>query len=163
MTKDERAPGGDFAIGQLARRAGVAVANIRYYEEIGVLPKPRRSASGLRFYGAADLERLKFVRNFRDLGFPLEQVRALLQLSKAENRTCDAARDLAVRQLAVVQTRIRQLQTLETELSAQVRECEQACLNGPAADCTILVKARGKPGPCGPPSLVFPSGPGSAS
>ena len=147
---------GDLTIGELARRSGVAVPNIRYYEEIGVLPKARRSAAGQRHYEAADLDRLKFVRNCRDLGFPLEQIRALLHLSKAENRTCDEARDLAAEQLAVVQARIKELQALESELRNQIAECEGSCLNGPSADCTILAQVAGKRPTCGPAPLVFP-------
>lgn len=156
MNQHAHPPRGDFTIGELAKRSGVAVPNIRYYEEIGVLPKARRSASGQRYYAAPDLDRLKFVRNCRDLGFPLEQVRALLHLSKAENRTCNEARDLAADQLAVVQARIRELQALETELRNQIAECEASCLNGPSPDCSILAKVSGKPATCGPPPLVFP-------
>src|SRR5471030_2527218 len=91
-----------FPIGELSRRSGVAAPSIRYYEEIGILPEAPRGSGGQRVYGPDDLRRLMFVRNCRELGFPLDQVRALMRLSKSENRTCNEARDLAARQLAVV-------------------------------------------------------------
>ena len=160
MNAQSRPPHAVLTIGELARRVGVAVPNIRYYEEIGVLPKARRTASGQRFYDADDLERLKFIRNCRNLGFPLEQVRALLRLSESENRSCNEARDLAAEQLRLVEVRIKDLQALALDLRGQIAECEGSCLNGPAADCSILANVASKTAPCcGPPPLVFPDRP----
>ena len=144
-----------FGIGELCRRSAVAVPNIRYYEEIGILPKAPRGRGGQRVYGGDDLKRLMFVKNCRELGFPLDQVRALLHLSK--NRTCNEARDLAARQLGIVRHKIVELKALETELERQVAECDSTCLNGPATDCSIF---KGRPlvsRSCGPAPLVFPS------
>src|SRR5882724_4959246 len=95
-----------FGIGELARQSGVAVPNIRYYEEIGILPEARRGAGGQRNYGGSDLNRLTFVKKCRELGFPLGQVRALLHLSETKNRTCNEARDLAAQQLGIVRRKI---------------------------------------------------------
>ena len=127
-----------FGIGELCRRGGVAVANIRYYEEIGILPKAGRSSGGQRNYGEDDLKRLAFVKNCRTLGFPLDQVRALVHLANAQNRTCNEARDLALRQLDLVRQKRDELALLEAELRQQVADCNATCLNGPAPCCTLL-------------------------
>ena len=76
-----------YGIGEMAHKAGVPVANIRYYEEIGILPPAGRGRGGQRRYDESDVERLRFVKNCRELGFPLKQVRSLLRLSEAEKRT----------------------------------------------------------------------------
>ena len=101
-----------FGIGDLSRRSGVAVANIRYYEEIGILPTAGRGPGGQRSYGEDDLKRLAFVRNCRALGYPLEQVRELVHLASAANRTCNEARDLAKRQLDQVRQKREDLRRL---------------------------------------------------
>ena len=127
-----------YAIGELAQRSGVRAANIRYYEEIGVMPKPSRRASGHRSYGRSDLERLVLVKSFRELGFSLAQVRALMLLSVSAGRSCVEARDLASGQLGVVRRRLNQLRKLERALEGRVAECNVTCLDGPAPDCSIF-------------------------
>ncbi len=127
-----------FGIGDLGRRSGVAVPNIRYYEEIGILPKAGRGPGGQRNYGDDDVKRLAFVKNCRALGYSLEQVRALAHLATAQNRTCNEARDLALSQLAQVRQKREELRRLELDLRRQIAECDANCLNGPAPCCTIL-------------------------
>jgi MerR family transcriptional regulator, copper efflux regulator len=145
-----------FSIGELSRRSGVAAPNIRHYEGIGILPEAPRGSGGQRVYGGDDLRRLMFVRNCRELGFPLDQVRALVRLSKSENRRCNEARDLAARQLDMVRHKIVELKVLETDLERQVAECDSTCLNGPAVDCCLFKnQAPGSSG-CRPVPLVFP-------
>ena len=84
-----------LTIGALADQTGCNVPTIRYYEEIGLLPPARRRPGGHRFYSEADLRRLTFIRRCRDFGFPIEQVRALVELTEASDRDCNEARDLA--------------------------------------------------------------------
>lgn len=67
-------------IGELSKQAGVNIETIRYYERIGLLPRPARLANGRRNYTSADARRLSFVRHARDLGFDLKAIRALLTL-----------------------------------------------------------------------------------
>src|SRR3546814_14530963 len=78
-----------LTIGDLGKATNTKVETIRYYERIGLLPKPRRTAGNYRDYGSAELGRLSFIRRARDLGFSLDQVRALLRLS--DDRSCDCA------------------------------------------------------------------------
>lgn len=133
-----------YGIGELALRAGVPVANIRYYEDIGILPRAGRGRGGQRRYDDTDVKRLRFVKNCRDLGFPLKRVRSLLHLSEAQMRTCNEARELAAEQLALVRRRLSDLRSLETALENQVGECDAGCLNGPAPDCSIFGNLSGR-------------------
>jgi DNA-binding transcriptional MerR regulator len=127
-----------YTIGELARRSGMRPANIRYYEEIGVLPKAGRRESGHRDYGEPDLALVGMVRNFRELGFSLNQLRALVKLSKSSEHSCADARDLAAEQLGVVRGKLAELRQLERALQARVADCDATCLPGPAQDCTLF-------------------------
>ena len=77
-----------LAIGALSRRTGVNIETVRYYERIGLLPPPARSEGGHRLYGGGHLMRLNFVRRARDLGFTLDEIRALLELAEKRDRPC---------------------------------------------------------------------------
>lgn len=123
-----------FSIGDLARASGCKVETIRYYERIGLLPEPARRASGYRVYGRADVERLRFVRHGRELGFPLDAIRDLLALSDEPNGDCAAADRLCSAQLATVRQKIAALQRLETELASVLGQCR----GGRIADCRVI-------------------------
>jgi DNA-binding transcriptional MerR regulator len=134
-----------LTIGKLAALTDSNVPTIRYYEEIGLLPRPVRKAGGHRMYGDGDLQRLTFIRRCRDFGFPIEQVRALVALSEAPARDCVAARDIAQANLDAVRDKLRELRALEKSLRVFVANCDAACAGGPAADCTIIEDLGGKP------------------
>jgi MerR family mercuric resistance operon transcriptional regulator len=111
-------------IGEFSRRTGGNIETIRYYERIGLLPLPDR-AGRYRRYGAADVGRLVFIRRARELGFTLDEVRALLKLSEADGgTTCAGARDLAARHLAEVKAKIADLRAMERTLADAVRRCD---------------------------------------
>jgi len=127
----------DLKIGTLARRTGTTVPTVRYYEEIGLLPRPARRA-GQRSYGEDDVKRLTFIRQCRDFGFSIEQVRALALLMRDPDRSCMEARDLAQRHLARVKARLVELRALERAITEFVRTCDSACAGGPGPDCVVL-------------------------
>ncbi len=127
-----------FKIGILARRTGTSAPTIRYYEEIGLLPRPDRRHSGQRVYGSETIERLLFIRRCRDFGFSIEQVRTLLTLGRDGTRSCAEARDLAALHLVSVRAKLDELRKLEKSISRLVQRCESSCIGGPAADCTVL-------------------------
>lgn len=127
-----------FAIGALAKAAGVSAPTIRYYEEIGLIPKARRSASGQRYYEEADRSRLTFIKQCRDFGFRIEQVRVLLDLSISRDRDCVETRDIAQSHLDEVRRKLEELRALETRLMAFVKRCNDACAGGPGSDCVIF-------------------------
>src|SRR3546814_5008342 len=81
-----------FRIGELARRTRTNPPTIRYYEEIGLLPAPARRDGGQRSYGEEDERRLTFIRQCREFGFSIEQVRSLVSLTQRHDRSCMEAR-----------------------------------------------------------------------
>ncbi|MEQ8395888.1 helix-turn-helix domain-containing protein [Thalassobaculum sp.] len=123
-----------LTIGTLARRTGTKVQTIRYYEQVGLMPEPGRSEGGQRRYGDAELDRLSFIRHARQLGFPLDAIRELLNLSDHPNRPCAEADEIARRQLRQVEQRLARLEALRTELQRMVHECS----GGRTADCRVL-------------------------
>lgn len=123
-----------YSIGDLARASGCKAETIRYYERIGLLPPAARRASGYRRYGDADVRRLRFVRQGRALGFPLEAIRELLALADRPNQDCAAADRLCTAQLEEVRDRIRALQRLEAELAHVLEQCR----GGRVAECRVI-------------------------
>jgi DNA-binding transcriptional MerR regulator len=128
----------DLKIGALAGSTGTSAPTIRYYEEIGLLPRAGRLPGGQRSYGSADVKRLIFIRRCRDFGFPIEQIRSLLALMQDRNRSCFEARDLARVHLEAVRMKLRELKALEANVADFVRRCEEVCAGGPGPDCVIL-------------------------
>lgn len=123
-----------LTIGRLSKQTEVKVPTIRYYEQIGLLPQVERSAGNQRLYGPAALDRLRFIRHARDLGFPLESIRDLLKLSDEPDQSCAAADSIASTQLAQVQARISRLRALERELERMIAKCDR----GTIADCRVI-------------------------
>jgi len=134
-----------FKIGTLARRTGTTASTIRYYEDIGLLPRADRRASGQRTYGDDAAARLIFIRRCRDFGFSIEQVRTLLSLMQDRKRSCVEARDLAAVHLASVRAKLEDLKRLEKVIAALVASCETSCCGGPAPDCVVLDLAASAP------------------
>lgn len=123
-----------LSIGKLSTATGVKVPTIRYYEQIGLLQEPIRSAGNQRAYDTASLNRLAFIRHARELGFPLEAIRELLSLSDQPGMSCEAADCIAKRQLVSVQSRIARLQSLQDELQRMVSQCA----HGTVSDCKVI-------------------------
>ncbi len=120
-----------FSIGELSRRTGVKVTTIRFYESKGLIADPGRSEGGQRRYGNRELERLAFIRHARDLGLPLDSIRALIEMNGADHST---AHGIAQEHLADIQGRIIRPQRLESELS----RIATACKGGENAPCRIV-------------------------
>ncbi|MBF5091087.1 helix-turn-helix domain-containing protein [Novosphingobium sp. NBM11] len=123
-----------FAIGDLARQTGTKVNTIRFYEDIGLLPSPMRTASGRRTYNAADVRRLSFIRHGRSLGFSVDEIRSLLALSDQPERDCGEAAAIARQHLCDIEERIARLQTLRSALVDVAASCD----GGRAADCRVI-------------------------
>ena len=121
-------------IGELSRRTGCNIETIRYYERIGLLPAPARSAGRYRVYETGDVRRLTFIRRARELGFTLDAVRALLGLSDDGSAACPEVRELAAGHLAEVRAKIADLQAMERVLADAVRRCAAGELPG----CPII-------------------------
>lgn len=124
----------EYAIGELARRAGYAVQTLRYFEEIGLLPPAARTEGGQRRYGEKELRRLLFIRHARDLGFELAAVRSLLQLAARPDAPCEAADAIALSHLSAIDDKIAKLSALREELARMTK----ACSGGRIAECRVI-------------------------
>lgn len=131
----------EIGIGELSRRTQCNIETIRYYERIGLLPRPRRSAGRYRRYGADDVGRLRFVRRARRLGFTLDEVRALMALAAIKSGNVRAeARRLAAAQLRQVRAKIADLQAMERMLAEAIRACEA----GERPGCPLIAALSGE-------------------
>ncbi|MGH8320046.1 MAG: MerR family transcriptional regulator [Steroidobacteraceae bacterium] len=124
---------GDFAIGALAAKSGVKVETIRYYEKIGIMPEPARSAAGYRRYTLGHLKRLAFIHRGRELAFSLEVLRDLLRLVDGHVCTCAEGRALALGHVADIR-RIADLKRLERAMS----EIASRCSGKRVPDCALI-------------------------
>jgi MerR family transcriptional regulator, mercuric resistance operon regulatory protein len=109
-------------IGTLSERTEVNIETIRYYERIGILAKPPRSGGGHRLYAKEYQQRLVFVRRARELGFSLDEVRALLRLT-GRHGTCAKVKTIAEQHITDIRRRIIELNRLKRALSALVAQC----------------------------------------
>lgn len=124
----------NFTIGHLAKSAGCTVQAVRYYEQVGLLPRTERSNGNQRLYDRAAADRLSFIRHARELGFTLDAVRDLLSLSDDPDQPCEAADAIARGQLAQVERRIEHLLALKRELRRMVAQCS----GGRISDCRVI-------------------------
>lgn len=122
-----------FSIGELSKRTGVKIPTIRYYEQMGLISAPERSEGNQRRYTKEGLNRLSFIRHSRELGFSIEDIKGLLELSQHPEKPCHDAHSIAVRHLKDVQGRIAKLRRLEKELK-RISNCEA----GNIADCAVI-------------------------
>jgi Cu(I)-responsive transcriptional regulator len=121
-------------IGELARATDTKAETIRYYEQIGLLPPPPRTAGNYRDYAAEHVSRLAFARRARELGFSIEQIRALLDLADQEEQSCEAVDAIAREHFADVKRKLAALAALRRELKGVIGQCRQ----GTIADCRII-------------------------
>jgi len=124
----------DLTIGDLGRETGCKVQTIRYYEQIGLMPEPLRTAGNQRRYDRRLAERLAFIRHSRELGFPLDAIRELLNLSDKPNQSCEKVDLITRTQLQEVERRIASLHALKEELERMIQQCK----GGKIADCRII-------------------------
>jgi MerR family transcriptional regulator, mercuric resistance operon regulatory protein len=119
-------------IGELAKSVDVNVETIRYYQRIGLLELPERPYGGTRCYGTEDLKRLRFIRRAQQIGFSLEDIRALLELSSSD---CKQVGKLAAEELNLVHAKLKQLRRIESVLGKTVEQCAKRKGNQP---CPII-------------------------
>ena len=124
----------DFSIGELSRRTAVKVPTIRYYEQIGLLPKVTRTGGNRRLYGKAEVDRLNFIRHSRELGFEIDDIRELLVMAAQPQSSCHQVDSIANNHLIEIDRRIASLTALKAELSRMVAECG----HGRVCDCRII-------------------------
>lgn len=141
---NDHAIASDLKRSDLARLTGCNLETIRYYESVGLMPDPPRTASGHRRYGAAHVERLNFVMRSRDLGFTMEEIRGLLSLVDRGSHTCAEVERVGRHHLDVVRAKIRDLQAIEAVLAQTISRCT----GSDAPNCPLLdVLNEGLPSP----------------
>jgi MerR family transcriptional regulator, mercuric resistance operon regulatory protein len=124
----------EIAIGELSQRTECNIETIRYYERIKILPPPPRSGSGRRIYDQTHLRTLVFIRRSRELGFSLDEIRALIRLGGPAKATCREVREIAAHHLEDIRAKLRDLKKLERLLASTVAKCSGRT----APDCPVL-------------------------
>ncbi|SDD41832.1 MerR family transcriptional regulator [Kordiimonas lacus] len=123
----------DYTRGRLAKESGVNLETIRFYEKIGLMPDPPRTASGYRCYSIDHLKRLKFIRRSRELGFTNKEVRTLLEMMDG-SYACDDVKTLALSHAGQIGEKIEALLRLKSALEGLAAECA----GGETPDCKII-------------------------
>ena len=136
-------------IGEMARRSGVTIQTLRLYEREGLLPAPRRRASGYREYAPEAIHLVHFISRAKGLGFSLREVTELLALSALPKANCGDMRAVAERALAEVQAKISNLRAIESALMELIQDCPGGKV--PLDRCPIIDALTGKGSSSGKP------------
>jgi len=121
-------------IGEAAQASGVSAKMVRHYEEIGLIPKARRTMSGYRMYSMVDVHTLRFIKQSRNLGFPIEQIEKLLALWQDRRRPSRKVKELAQSHIRELEDRIREMQDMKRTLENLSKHCH----GDDRPDCPIL-------------------------
>jgi MerR family transcriptional regulator, mercuric resistance operon regulatory protein len=121
-----------LTIGSIAKRAGVSVETIRYYQREGLIAEPLKPVSGFRVYPTETIDRIKFIQRSKRLGFTLAEIKNLLQLSVTD---CSTTRALTQQKLDLIRSKIADLQSMEAALEQLVTMCESS---QPTNNCPII-------------------------
>lgn len=124
-----------FTIGKVARLGGVGVETVRFYEREGLIPEPPRRASGYRQYSPAMIDRIRFIRKAKALGFTLGEIKELLNLSVAPKMTCANVKRKALEKIKEVDAKIDHLKQIKKSLNRLMKQCRD---NEPVSECPIL-------------------------
>ena len=125
-----------LTIGQVAKKTKVNIETIRYYEHLGILPKPARNPnSGYRQYKENIVERLNFIGNAKELGFSLKEIKQLFALRVRSNSTCGDVKQRAERKINDIEAKIKTLQKMKTALNKLIGQCKG---KGPVSECPII-------------------------
>ena len=124
-----------LTIGQVARRAGIGIETIRFYERKGLIDEPPRRESGYRQYGEEDVERLVFIQHAKTLGFSLKEIFELLSIRSRPDANSREVKSIAMAKLEDIENKISLLQRMQRTLQKLVEQCPG---EGPTCDCPIL-------------------------
>lgn len=127
--------------GELARKAGVNVETLRFYERKELLPKPPRRASGYREYPPEAAALVRFIRRAQQLGFSLREIKELLALREVPRATCGDVVVLAQRKIADIDAKINDLSAMRCALAKLLKECPRTA---PIAQCPIIESLSGE-------------------
>jgi MerR family transcriptional regulator, mercuric resistance operon regulatory protein len=134
VTASRAGRSGGITIGELSRLTGINIETIRYYEKIKMLRPPARTEGGRRIYGPTETRVLAFIRRGRELGFGLEDIRALLGLGAPVKASCEDVRKIAAHHLDDIRSKIADLGKLERLLAKTIAKCSGSSV----PDCPVL-------------------------
>jgi DNA-binding transcriptional MerR regulator len=137
-----------LTIGTIAATAGVSAGTIRYYEQIGLLPKPMRTAAGYRQYPREVAHRLRVIRNAQAFGFSLREIATFLRTRDAGGKPCENVRDAARRMLDAVDAQIVDLRTRRRQMADTLRLWDQRLAHTPAGSRAHLLETLHEPRQC---------------
>ena len=131
----------ELLIGEVAKRAGVSIDTLRYYERVRLLPRSRRSSGGFRLFTPEHIARVRFIKQAQELGFSLEEIRDLLATGGAEE--CRKVRDLLQRKLSELDERLKGMKGFRRVLAHHLSECEaELRQHGDSACCPVVAGAK---------------------
>jgi MerR family transcriptional regulator, mercuric resistance operon regulatory protein len=133
-------------IGQVARKTGLSIDTIRFYEKSGVVPRPARTEAGYRVYREGEVANLQFIKNAQQLGFSLNEIRELFSIQRQPQEACVHVRELIAQKVDLVRAKIAELQRMETELATALRKCRAALRSSPPHPkaCPVLAEIAGQ-------------------
>jgi len=133
----------ELRIGEIAKRAGVSIDTLRYYERLKLLPRPRRSSGGFRLFAPEHIERVKFIKQAQDLGFSLTEIRELLVTGGADE--CRKVRDLLQRKLTQLDDRLKGMKSFRRVLAKHLAACKgELKQHGESACCPVVAGSKQK-------------------
>ena len=135
-------------IGIVAKRTGLSIDTIRFYEKQGLLQSPTRSEGGFRLFQEKDIENLRLIRSGQSLGFSLDEIRELLSVRNGMSAPCSEVKLLLEQKLHSVREKIRELTSMEQEIATALHECKQALRKtkvNAGASCPVLALKRPRP------------------
>jgi Cu(I)-responsive transcriptional regulator len=120
--------------GLLSKKADINIETLRYYESIGLLPKPKRLDSGYRIYSETDLKQLLFIKHAKILGFSLKEIKELLYLKVDKERNCTDVRQIAEKKISEIDFKLKEMEKIKKALTKLAEKCR----NKNAEECPIL-------------------------
>lgn len=134
----------DLKRGEFARKCGVHISTLRYYEKCRLLNPPPRSKAGYRLYSEKDIAKINFIKNAQKLGFSLKEISELMKLRIREGKTCDPVLKKAQDKLDQVEQKLKNLKSMRKVLKGLITKCNK---DAPASECPILESFDSKGGP----------------
>lgn len=131
-------------IGKIAEQTGLSIDTIRFYQKIGLVKQPARSAGGFRLFSETEIRDLVFIQKAQELGFSLTEIKQLSVLNQQHDHACSQVRDLLISKLRDVRDKVHQLLQLEEELKKALRKCNRDLLSNKGSqheDCCPVLKA----------------------
>ncbi|HIB43072.1 MAG TPA: MerR family transcriptional regulator [Nitrospina sp.] len=121
--------------GELAKKCGIHIATLRYYEKCRLLNPPPRSKAGYRLYSEKDITKIHFIKNAQKLGFSLKEISELIKLRVREGKTCDPVLKKTQNKLGAVEQKIKNLKSMRKVLKELINKCNK---DAPTSECPIL-------------------------